>query len=104
LAFLTIYLSENDIQTYELSTQDVTVGRQPGNSLVLNNPTVSRIHARFVHNKDADYYQVENMSATNPALLNNKVITRPVILFEKDHITIGSFGLVFSESKEIDSP
>ena len=54
-------------------TQDVTVGRAPGNDVVVDDPEMSRNHACF--RKEQGQFVVDNLSTSNPTLVNGEPLT-----------------------------
>ncbi len=61
------------IKEYDLSKEKVTVGRKPSNDIVLDDPTVSGVHAAFLH---MQHTYVEDMNSTNGIKLNDKKINK----------------------------
>jgi len=61
------------IKEYDLSKDKVTVGRKPSNDIVLDDPTVSGLHAAFLH---MQHTYVEDMNSTNGIKLNGKTISK----------------------------
>ena len=61
------------IKEYDLSKDKVTVGRKPSNDIVLDDPTVSGLHAAFLH---MQHTYVEDMNSTNGIKLNGKSISK----------------------------
>ena len=61
------------IKEYELSKENVTVGRKPTNDIVLDDPTVSGTHASFLH---MQHTYVEDMNSTNGIKLNGKKVNK----------------------------
>lgn len=61
------------IKEYELTKEKVTVGRKPSNDIVLDDPTVSGVHAAFLH---MQYTYVEDMKSTNGIKLNGKKVSK----------------------------
>ena len=73
-------------------TQDVTVGRAPENDLVVDDPEMSRQHARF--RKDGNTFLVDNLSTSNPTYVNGETATT-LPLKSKDVVKIADTELVF---------
>lgn len=73
----------------------VTFGRGEGppyRHVQLNVPTVSRLHARLSHYADTGGWAVENLSATNPTVLNGEELlvgAAPRPLREGDRLEMG---------------
>ncbi|MCB1180447.1 MAG: type III secretion system inner membrane ring subunit SctD [Chlamydiia bacterium] len=64
------------------------LGRDPDLcSLVLEDPKASRIHARIAQTDEG--YRIENLSESNPILINDHSIFEPTFLQEGDKISIG---------------
>lgn len=61
------------IKEYDLSKEKVTVGRKPSNDIVLDDPTVSGLHAAFLH---MQHTYIEDMNSTNGIKLNGKTINK----------------------------
>jgi type III secretion system YscD/HrpQ family protein len=65
------------------------LGRDPESSqLLIEDPSVSRKHAIFQKNPQG--ITVENLSSTNPILVNNNEIHTPFLLSQGDTLSIGS--------------
>lgn len=74
--------------------RELTIGREDGCDVTLPHISVSKCHARIVHEKDG-YYIVDNGS-TNGVIVNNKRISGKERLHEKDVITITNSKLIFT--------
>ena len=61
------------IKEYDLSKDKVTVGRKPSNDIVLDDPTVSGLHAVFLH---MQHTYIEDMNSTNGVKLNGKAVNK----------------------------
>jgi len=61
------------IKEYDLSKETTTVGRKPSNDIVLDDPTVSGVHASFLH---MQHTYVEDLKSTNGIKLNGKTISK----------------------------
>jgi hypothetical protein len=77
-----------------LDTDVLTIGRSPHSDLFLDDVTVSRHHARIVH--DEAGYLIEDLNSLNGTYLNRKRIERHQ-LFDGDELQIGKFKLAFIE-------
>ncbi|VHO04164.1 type III secretion system inner membrane ring subunit SctD [Candidatus Rhabdochlamydia sp. T3358] len=77
--------------------EEWVLGRDPEvASIVLEDPLVSRRHVVCRHTEEG--YVLENVSTTNPALVNGQILIEPVLLQEGDLIKIGSSVFKFSHS------
>lgn len=75
----------------------LTIGRSPHSDLFLDDVTVSRHHARVLH--DENGYLVEDLNSLNGTYVNRKRIERHP-LFDGDEVQIGKFKLAFLEQAE----
>jgi DNA-binding winged helix-turn-helix (wHTH) protein len=80
-------------RTFGLIDGEHIVGREPGVSVWLDSPKVSRHHARVVVQGDAA--TVEDLSSTNGTFVRDERIAAPVVLESGDKIRIGPFTLTF---------
>lgn len=58
-------------ETFLLETFSLTIGRDPVSDIVLNDPEVSRQHARFTR-LDSGGYQVQDLGSTNGTFVNGQ--------------------------------
>jgi uncharacterized protein YraI len=75
-------------QVYTMVGDTLTIGRAQDNDVVLDDPQVSRHHARVLHR--GDQISVEDLGSTNGTLVNGRRITGPHILQPTETIAIGS--------------
>jgi len=61
------------IKEYDLSKEKVTVGRKPSNDIILDDPTVSGVHAAFLH---MQHTYIEDLKSTNGIKLNGKAVSK----------------------------
>src|SRR6476620_8495993 len=83
---------------------EVTIGRVPGNDVVLPKGNVSKRHSRIVL-KDSRFIVVD-LKSTNGTYVNGRKITSPLVVKESDKIYIGDFivGVDESANAEGDGP
>ena len=74
-------------QVIDLKEDIVTLGREPGNVLTINDKGLSRVHARLV--KTDAGYTLEDMDSKNGTFVNGAVLVAPRPLQSGDQITIG---------------
>ncbi|MEA5078889.1 MAG: FHA domain-containing protein [Anaerolineaceae bacterium] len=70
-----------------LEKEDLTLGRDVNNDLVINDPEVSRKHARLL--KEGDSYVYEDLGSTNGTFILGERLSRPTLLVPNSKITIG---------------
>lgn len=71
----------------------ILVGRSPSADLPLEDPLMSRLHARIEMRDDGVY--VEDLGSRNGTTVNGETVHGPVRLEPDDEITAGSAGLIF---------
>lgn len=97
-ARLTI-LSESDERKLECKPI-LTIGRNPGCDIVLNDKKISRNHAMLRQLGNGDYYLIDEGSS-NGCYVNGKLITAPTLVRDGDRIGIGESDILFSQEPEI---
>ena len=78
--------------TFTLSEAETSVGREPGNSLQLDDPSVSRHHCLI--KRDDDVFKVMDLESFNGTFVND-VPVKEQRLNHGDRITIGDIFVVF---------
>lgn len=93
---ITIRSASGDVEEVELEKQTTSVGRQPGNDIVLNTSAVSRYHAQF-HISGGRVYLVD-LGTVNGTFVNDVQVDPGgrVGLANGDRIVMGDMMLVFS--------
>ncbi|MBS2031560.1 MAG: Flp pilus assembly complex ATPase component TadA [Deltaproteobacteria bacterium] len=82
----------------EFDKNEVTIGRIPGNDIVLAKGNVSKNHGKIVL-KDAKFVLVD-LGSTNGTFVNNKKITAPQVLKPSDTVLIGDYTLKVMEAED----
>ncbi len=96
---LTVRRGPQPNQQYHLTREIVTIGRDITNDVVVNDPEVSRHHARLV--RTATGYTVEDLRSTNGTFVNRQRVTAPAQLTNGDLIGVGeTVTLVYEVSGE----
>jgi pSer/pThr/pTyr-binding forkhead associated (FHA) protein len=80
------------IKTYRFGRR-ILVGRAPSADLRLDDPRVSRLHARIEMREDGVY--VEDLGSRNGTTVDGNVVSVPRRLEVDDEVTVGSAALVF---------
>lgn len=83
-----------------LATEGLRIGRQNDCDLVLNHPTVSRLHAGI--NRVGRRFYIINLSGSNATTLNGRVIAfdETEALASGDQIRIGPFFLIIEQAAD----
>jgi len=79
----------------------ITIGRDKGNDIHLDNPAVSRFHAKIEKIGDHPYY-IDDLKSTNGTFVNEKKVSWRTGLRDNDIITIGKYSLIFYEKDASD--
>lgn len=74
-------------QTYELTKDRVTLGRDITNDITINDPEVSRHHMQLI--RGAGGYTIEDLGSTNGTFVNGQRLTSPRPLRPGDMIGLG---------------
>ncbi len=81
-------------QVFELTKSEVFIGRDVGNDFVINDPEVSRKHARLT--LVGDRYQIEDLNSTNGTYIDGQRLISPHVLSIGEAIMLGdNVSLVF---------
>lgn len=81
---------------YDLNRDTVTIGRDITNDIVINDPEVSRHHARIV--RTASGIELEDLRSTNGTFINHHRITGPHPLANGDTVGLGETVLLAFEA------
>ena len=92
LGMLVVKRGPNAGSRFVLDSSVTHVGRHPDSDIFLDDITVSRRHAEFVHSGGA--YQVRDVGSLNGTYLNRERID-DASLHSGDEVQIGKFKLVF---------
>ncbi|MDB4989816.1 MAG: domain containing protein [Myxococcaceae bacterium] len=80
---------------------EVTIGRVPGNDVVLPKGNVSKRHSRIVL-KDNRFIVVD-LKSTNGTFVNGRKITSPLVVKEGDKIYVGDYVLTLEGAPALDA-
>ena len=86
----------SDIPPIMLGAPTITIGRRPGNTVVLNHPQVSGDHARL--ERSGNTYSVIDRGSTNHVYVNGQRISS-YLLKPGDVIRIGPYELTFTDTQ-----
>jgi len=74
-------------QTFPLDRDSISLGRDPGNDIVISDPQVSRQHARIT--RQGSLMVIEDLGSTNGTFVNGVRLTGPHTLVSGDVIGLG---------------
>ncbi|MHB9131940.1 MAG: FHA domain-containing protein [Armatimonadota bacterium] len=80
-------------RVYELSDEQVIVGRRGDCAVCLPGNTISRRHAQ-IHHTDGQYF-LTDLGSTNGTLLNSEALVGEEQLHDRDEIGVGIYKLIF---------
>jgi ABC-type multidrug transport system ATPase subunit len=84
-----------DVQTVAFEGETLTIGRDPQNDVVLDNPNVSRFHAEL--RKDGDGIELRDLGSRNGTRLDGSLVDRGRVVAGSE-VGIGPYGLTFDGS------
>lgn len=88
-------------QEIDLLPGQFVIGRSPSCNLTLEDPLVSRQHARI--SISPDVAKIEDMGSRNGTMVNSEPLFDSVLLHNKDRIRVGSHDMVFLEESRFPS-
>jgi pSer/pThr/pTyr-binding forkhead associated (FHA) protein len=97
MARLILVFNKKVIKDYPFEKENMTIGRNQENNIVIDNLAVSGFHARI--DKTGDTYILTDLQSTNGTFVNDKKIVSHR-LQHKDKITVGKHILLFAMSKQ----
>jgi len=83
---------------FPLETNQFTIGRDPGNGIVIVDAEVSRKHARLTMQKDG--YLLEDLGSTNGTFVNGQRLNGPYKLQSGDLVALGEQVVLAYESNQ----
>jgi ABC-type multidrug transport system ATPase subunit/pSer/pThr/pTyr-binding forkhead associated (FHA) protein len=72
---------------FQISKPEITIGREPTNDIVISDPSVSRRHARLMHN--GGQWSIEKLSTQNIVTVNQRDVQQAVVS-DRDTIGLGT--------------
>lgn len=94
-SLLVVKYKEKILYKHLLKNNTTTIGRDPGNQVIIDNPAVSSQHAAIAADKDG--FTISDLNSTNGTFVNKNPITT-CRLHNGDMITIGRHDLVFEQT------
>ena len=86
-------------ETFLLDSNTITLGRDPNNSVFLNDMTVSRHHARIdLSGMPQRYATIEDLGSLNGTWVDGAIVNK-ALLKDGSTIQIGTFRLVFHTNR-----
>ena len=96
---LTIVKGPQIGEVFELDAPLITLGRDPRNSVFLNDMTVSRHHARMdLGNIASGFATIEDLGSLNGTWVDGAIVNSAP-LHDGSSVQIGTFTLIYHESR-----
>ena len=96
---LTIVKGPQSGETFELEDYEITLGRDPSNSIFLNDMTVSRHHAVIdLSGLDSGAVTIQDLGSLNGTWVDGAIISKTYIK-DGSTIQIGTFRLIFHTNR-----
>ncbi|MCU1347095.1 MAG: hypothetical protein JWO56_125 [Acidobacteria bacterium] len=83
---------------HPLLEEVTTIGRVPGNDIILSDPSVSSRHARIL--RGADGFSVEDGGSRNGTFVSSEQVVAPRLLADGDVVRLGKILLTFNLAKK----
>lgn len=83
----------NELNEFTLGDDDVSIGRHPANTIVLQDEKVSRKHALIIRRDD--HYRIVDRESTHGLYLNGEPVTGDQKLTDGDVLAIGDARMLF---------
>lgn len=92
---LDVFVPDGPIQMFPLSEPTVTVGRSGGNTIVLDNNTISRYHFSLIQDQGQVY--ITDMDSANGTYVDGVRLpaSQRRLLFDGDEILIGNLRIIY---------
>ena len=82
--------------TFQIDGAETTIGRDPANTIFLNDMTVSRAHAKIL--RDGANVVIEDLGSLNGTWVDGAIVNSAP-LHDGSSVQIGTFTLVYHESR-----
>ncbi len=97
---LTIVKGPQMGSTFELADNVVTIGRDPSNTVFLNDMTVSRRHARLdLSGLESGLATIEDLGSLNGTWVDGAIVNR-ALLKDGSTIQVGTFRMIFHTNRK----
>ncbi|MGB5831454.1 MAG: FHA domain-containing protein [Thiohalocapsa sp.] len=90
---IVLQFNGEEVSVLQTDRDQITVGRDPGSDLIIDNIGVSQNHARSF--REGGSYWIEDLQSTNGTLVNGRKIDRSP-LADGDRVRILKFSLVIT--------
>lgn len=84
---------------FEVTKDDVTLGRGSDNDIVISDPAISRTHCQI--RREGDGYIIQDANSANGTYINDERIALPYVLRDGDEIRLGETTLRVEDAKSV---
>lgn len=99
---LMVIMGHEPGRTFLLKPGEFQLGRESSCQFILNDPSVSRLHARLVRSENSSC-TIEDLGSRNGTFINDLRIEEPTILEHGDVIRVGNVLIKFFESGTLEA-
>lgn len=99
MAKLILKFKEAFIKEIPLDREVTTIGRAPGNDIVIDNLAVSSFHAKII--RERGRHVIEDLNSTNGTFVQDRRVSS-YTLTDNAIVTVGKHTLVYQDPQEID--
>ena len=87
--------------TYSLEGDQITIGRDSNNGVVINDSEISRKHARLTF--QGGKYVLDDLGSTNGTFVNGQRLVGPVVLKAGDVVSLGEQIVLMFDALSVDA-
>lgn len=84
---------------FEVTKDDVTLGRGSNNDIVISDPAISRTHCQI--RREGDGYIIQDANSANGTYINDERIALPYVLRDGDEIRLGETTLRVEDANSV---
>ena len=96
---LTIVKGPQTGSVFELTSDEISLGREPSNSVFLNDMTVSRHHARIdLSGLASGFATIEDLGSLNGTWVDGAIVNKAMVK-DGSTVQIGTFRMVFHTNR-----
>ncbi len=99
MAYFEVYLHDGRVEHFELKKSNMTVGRSPETDIHIDDPVVSRLHAR-IDKTGKGRWTITDLDSRNKTYYNGQAV-KSLLLTNKDIFYLGSIKVIFQDPSGI---
>ncbi len=103
---LVLYHGVKPVKEYPLTGATISIGRNDGNSITINDMKISGSHAQIsikpsVYMEKVMEYTLQDSGSTNGTFVNGRRLEKPYLLKHHDSIQLGEYRLQFVDEQSV---